>query len=76
MALFVLLLDFGSASTVWLYLFLYWTLELFRECGIICLSIGHWNCFDIVALFIVVLDFGTVPTVWHDCFFYETLELY
>jgi hypothetical protein len=60
----------------WHYLFFYWTLELFRHCGIICFSIGHWNCSDSVALFVFLLDFGTVPTVWHYLFFYWTLELF
>jgi hypothetical protein len=31
MALFVFLLDFGTAPTVWNYLFFYWSLELFRQ---------------------------------------------
>jgi hypothetical protein len=68
------------------------TLELFRQCGIICFDMGFWNCSDSVALFIFIwnfgtvpivyhywfflLDFGTVSTVWHYCFFYWTLELF
>jgi hypothetical protein len=35
-ALFVFLLNFAIVSTVWHYLFFYWTLILFRQCGIIC----------------------------------------
>ena len=66
--LFGFLLDFGTVPTVWHYLFLYGTLELFRQCnifllfyvtlelfqqfGIICFSIGLWNCSDSVALFV------------------------
>ena len=83
-ALFVFLCDFGTVPTVWHYLFFYviwnfptvwhylffyWTLELFRQCGIICFPIGHWNCSGSVALLFV---FVIVPTV----FFYVTLELF
>ena len=75
-ALFVFLCDFGTVPTVWHYLFFYWTLELFRQCGIICFPIGHWNCSDSVALFAFLLDIGTVPTVWHYLLFYWTLELF
>ena len=39
-ALFVFLLDFGPVTTACLYLFFYWTLELFQQCGIICFSMG------------------------------------
>ena len=45
------------------YLFYYWTLELFRE-------------FGIIVFFIFLLDFGTVPTVWQYLFLYGTLELF
>jgi hypothetical protein len=45
-------------------------LELFRQCGIICFSIGLWNCPDSVALFVSLLNFGTIPTMWH----YATLS--
>jgi hypothetical protein len=34
LALFGCLLDFGTIPTVWNYLFIYWTLELFQYCGI------------------------------------------
>jgi hypothetical protein len=74
MALFVSLLDFGTVPTVWHYLVFDRTLELFRECGIISFSFGHWNCSDSVALFVLIWDFGTVPTVWHYLFFDRTLE--
>ena len=70
------LCDFGTVPTIWHYLFLYWTLELFRQCGIICFSIGHWNFSDSVALFVYLFDFGNVPTVWHYLFFDTTLELF
>ena len=50
----VFLLDVGTVPTV---LYLYWMLELFRQC---CISIGCWNCSDSV---VFVLDVGTVPTV-------------
>ena len=65
MALFGFLLDFGTVPTVWHYLFLYGTLELFRQCGIICFDMGLWNCSDSVALFVFLMVFDTVPTVWH-----------
>jgi hypothetical protein len=39
------------------------TLDLFRQCGIICFSIGLWNCSVIVALFVFVLKFGTVKQI-------------
>jgi hypothetical protein len=51
-ALFVFIWDFGTVLTVWNYLFFYWTLELFRQCGIIYFSIGLWNCSDSVALLV------------------------
>ena len=69
MALFVLLLDFGTVPTVWNYLFFYRTLELFRQYGFISFSIGLWYCFDSVVSFVYLLDFGTVPTVWHHLLF-------
>jgi len=55
-ALFVFLLDFGTVPTVWYYWFFYWTLELFRHCGIISLSIGFWKCSDSVASLVFLLD--------------------
>jgi len=60
MALFVLLLDFGTVPAVWHFLFFYCILEVLQQCGFICS--------DIVALFVFVLDFGDVPTVWQCCF--------
>jgi len=51
-------------------------LSLFRQCGIIGFHMGLWNCSDSVALFVFLLDFGTVPTVWNYLFFYGTLELF
>jgi hypothetical protein len=75
-ALFVFLLDFGTVPRVWHYWFFNGTLELFRQCGIICFSIELWRCSDIVALFVFVLKFGTVPTAWHYWFLYWTLELF
>jgi hypothetical protein len=41
--LFVLLLDFGTVPRVWHCLFFYWTLELFRQCGIIGFSFFYWT---------------------------------
>jgi len=32
MALLGLLLDFDTVSIVWYHMFIYWTLELFRQC--------------------------------------------
>jgi hypothetical protein len=65
---FIFLLDFGTVHTVWHYLLLYGTLELFRQCGIICFDMGLWNSSDSETLFIFIWDFGTVPTVWHYLF--------
>jgi hypothetical protein len=42
-ALFVLLWDFETVLTVCHYLFYYWTLELFREIGIIGFSFFYWT---------------------------------
>jgi len=56
--------------------FSYVTLELFRQYGIICFSIGLWICSDSVALFVSLLNFRTVPTVYFFLFFYVTLELF
>ena len=75
MALFVFLCDFGTVPTIWHYLFFYWILELFRQCGIIGFSMGPWNFSSNMTLFVFLLDFGTVPTTWHYWFFYGTLEL-
>jgi hypothetical protein len=64
-------------SPSWLdYLFFYWSLGLFRECGIIGFSMGLWNCSDSVALFVFLLNFGDVPTLWHYLFLYWNLELF
>jgi hypothetical protein len=30
----ILLLEFGNVPTVWYFLFFYWSLEMFRQCGI------------------------------------------
>jgi uncharacterized membrane protein YiaA len=38
------------------------------QCGIICFSVGLWNCSDNKVLFVFLLEFGTVPTVWHYIF--------
>jgi hypothetical protein len=65
-ALFVLIWDFETVLTVWHYLSLYGTLELFRLYGIICFSIKLWNSSNSVASFVFLLDFGTVPTVWQN----------
>jgi hypothetical protein len=32
------------------------TLELFRQCGIICFDMGLWNCSDSVALFVFSIE--------------------
>ena len=37
------LLDFGTVPTVRYHLLFNWTLELFRECGIIGLSFVYWT---------------------------------
>ena len=43
MVFFVYLLYFRTISTVQYFLFI---IELFRQCGIFCLSIGFWTYFD------------------------------
>ena len=72
---FVFLLDFGNVLTVWYFLFFYWILEMFWQCGIFCFSIGCWNCSDSVVFFVFLLDFGTVPTVWYFCFSVYHLDM-
>ena len=52
MALFVFLCDFWTVPTIWHYLFFYVTLQLFRQYGIICFSIGLWGCSESLALFV------------------------
>ena len=42
-ALLMYLLDFGTVPTVWHHLLFNWTLELFRECGIIGFSFVYWT---------------------------------
>jgi hypothetical protein len=61
--LFSFLLVFGTVPRVWHYCFFYWTLEVFRQCDIICFSIGLWNCSDSVELFVFLRGFGNIPTV-------------
>jgi hypothetical protein len=46
-----------------IFLFFYVTLELFQQFGIIWFSIGLWNYSDSVDLFVFLLDIGTFPTV-------------
>jgi hypothetical protein len=60
---FIFILDFGIVRIVWHYCFFYWALEVFRQCDIICFSIGLWNCCNRVVLFVVLLYFGTDLTV-------------
>jgi hypothetical protein len=57
-ALFVFLLDFGTVPRVWHYWFFNGTLELFRQCGIICFSILLYNSSVIVALFVFHFSIG------------------
>jgi hypothetical protein len=42
-ALLVFLLVFGSVPRLWHYLFFHFTLEQFRNCGIICFSFFYWT---------------------------------
>jgi hypothetical protein len=69
-------MDFGTVPKVSYFLFFYWILELFRQCGIFCFSIWFWNCSDSMVFFVFLLDFRTVPTVWYFLFFYWILELF
>ena len=63
------LLAFGTVPTVVVFVFhfIYWLLELFRQCWFLfsILFIGFWNCFDSVGFCFpfYLLAFGTVPTV-------------
>ena len=50
----IFLLDFGTVPTLWYFLFFYWTLELFRQCGIFSFSVRFWNCSDSVVFFVFV----------------------
>jgi hypothetical protein len=59
--LFVFLLDFGTVPIIWHYFFFYWTLILFRQCGIIFFSVGLWNCSDSVALFLLYWTLELFP---------------
>ena len=78
------LLTFGTVPTVLVFVFhfIYWFLELFRECWFMfsILFIGFWNCSDSVGFCFpfYLLAFGTVPTVlvfvFH--FIYWLLELF
>jgi hypothetical protein len=56
--LFVFSLDIGTVPTLWYYLFFNWTLELFRQCGIICYSTGLWNFSVSVALLVFHFSIG------------------
>ena len=76
--------DFGTVSKVLVFVFhfIYWLLELFRQCWFLfsILFIGFWNCSDSVGFCFpfYLLAFGTVPTVlvfvFH--FIYWLLELF
>ena len=78
------LLAFGTVPTVLVFAchFIYWLLELFRQCWFLfsILFIGFWNCSDRVGFCFpfYLLAFGTVPTVlvfvFH--FIYWLLELF
>jgi len=57
-ALFVYLLDFGMFRQCNIFLFFHVTLDLFRQYGIICFSMG----------------FGAFPRVWHYWFFIFILD--
>ena len=64
------LLAFGTVPTVLVFVFhfIYWLLELFRQCWseqFSILFIGFWNCSDMVGFYFpfYLLAFGTVPTV-------------
>ena len=63
MALFVLLLDFGTVPTVWHYCFFHFSIELWSSC-------------DSVALLVCLWVYGTVLTVCHYLVFYWTLEMF
>ena len=52
MTLFVFLLKFDTVPTVWYSLFIYWTLEMFRQCSFFCVSMWCWNCSDNMTLFV------------------------
>ena len=78
------LLAFGTVPTVLVFVFhfIYWLLELFRQCWFLfsILFIGFWNCSDSVSFYFpfYLLAFGTVPTVvvfiFH--FIYWLLEMF
>jgi hypothetical protein len=78
------LLAFGTVSTVLVFVFhfIYWLLELFRQCWFLfsILFIGFWNCSDSCGFCFpfYLLVFGTVPTVlvfiFH--FIYWLLEMF
>jgi hypothetical protein len=36
-------------------LILYWTLEMFRHCSVICFYMGLWHCSGSVPLFVFLL---------------------
>ena len=57
---FVFLLDCGPVPTVWYFLFFYWIVALFLQCGMFYFSIGLWP----------------VPTVWYFLFFYWIVALF
>ena len=69
---------FDTVPTVWHHLFIYWTLEMFRqcnifflyvtldlirECGIFGFSTGFWNCSDSVVLLVFHFSIG----LWNCC---------
>jgi hypothetical protein len=56
-------MGFRTIPTVWHYSCIYWTLELIRECGIICFTIGLSNSSDNVAL--LFFHFSIEP--WSCC---------
>ena len=73
---FVFLLDCGPVPTVWYFLFFYWIVARFLQCGIFCFSIGLWPCSYSVVFFVFLLDCGPFPTVWYFLFFYWIVALF
>jgi hypothetical protein len=77
-ALLVFLWVFGTVLTVCHYLVFYWTLEMFRQCGIIGFSFVYWTLELFWQCDIIWFSIGLwkCSSVWHYLVFYWTMELF
>jgi hypothetical protein len=67
--------DFRIVTTLWYILCFCLILGLLRHCGIFCVSVKFYNCYDIVVYFVFLSDFRIVITLWYILCFCQILGL-